>query len=54
MPYSLDTPDHIFYVTSRNGDFASYNQFINGGRNSLTINQINQFKLSCKDNILGY
>mmetsp|Transcript_16201 Transcript_16201/g.13776 ORF Transcript_16201/g.13776 Transcript_16201/m.13776 type:complete len:237 (-) Transcript_16201:294-1004(-) len=54
MPYSLDTPDHILYVTDQTGQFSIYNEFINGGRNALSINSINQFKLTCEYNILGY
>jgi len=54
MPYSLDTPDHIIYVTDRTGNIVSYNQFINGGRNALSVNTMNQLGFNCTHMIRGY
>jgi len=47
MPYSLDIPDYVMYVTGRNGDMLYYNSLINTGRNALSVNAITQITFNC-------
>jgi len=48
MPYSLDIPDYVMYLTGRNGDMLYYNSLINTGRNALSVNAITQISFSCE------
>src|SRR5690606_1521281 len=47
MPYSLDIPDYVMYVTGRNGNLLFYNSLINTGRNALRNNDITQMSFEC-------
>lgn len=47
MPYSLDIPDYVMYVTDTVGDVYAYNSVINTGRNALSTSTITDFDFDC-------
>jgi len=54
MPYSLDTPNYVMYVTGNNGDIFYYNSLINTGRDALSANDITIISFDCDYMIQNY
>ena len=49
MPYSLDIPNYVMYVTDETGNLYTYNSLINTGRDALSSNIITDFNFHCVD-----
>lgn len=54
MPYSLDIPNYVMYITDSNGALTYWNSLINSGRNALINSAITDFNFNCQHMIQGY
>lgn len=54
MPYSLDIPNYVMYITDNIGHLQYYNTLINSGRNALISSAITDFNFNCKHMVQGY